>query len=183
MRTKVFIPIINILWLISCGGVPSRPAGIPELAQWAGGPDGGHFIECSSYQNFDRCLIYDDQTGKLLIDREFVLRSSGRPIQPNSIAMLSFDSHRILLRNGDSLDPLPPPQVPSAAALLQGGRWLSCSSTQPGWSACSVYSFRGDTMATGTYAFGKIDLLKQAEYVDENNRIHFSNGAIASPRP
>ncbi len=75
---------------------------------------------------------------------QFVLRSTGRSVRFDVLPLLSFDSYRILLRNGDSLDPLPPATVPQGSVLMPvGHQWLFCTKTENGMSECVFYSFAG----------------------------------------
>lgn len=47
--------------------VPERPSSVPHTAVWAGGADGGAWIECSvdREKNANWCTVWNDQTGEV----------------------------------------------------------------------------------------------------------------------
>jgi hypothetical protein len=69
------------LLLIFCGCdyctpvPPERKPGIPQEAVWAGGLDGGAWIQCSKQKGFQySCSIYNDFTGELMAKGVFFHR-------------------------------------------------------------------------------------------------------------
>lgn len=94
---------------------PARPTKVPAAAVWAGGADGGAWIECSvqrSVQDHYRCRVYDDYEGSVWAEGEYVLRLSRwntseknallEPAnQPAALRYSSFDGRLIHL--ADSL--------------------------------------------------------------------------------
>jgi hypothetical protein len=57
---------------------PKRPTEVPASAVWAGGPDGGSWIDCKSGSAKDvyECRIYGDPKGTLWAAGNYLLRSS-----------------------------------------------------------------------------------------------------------
>lgn len=60
---------------------PERPAGVPSSAKWAGGLDGGAWVDCNENQgHLIACRIYANVTGVLMEEGEFsVAMESVRP--------------------------------------------------------------------------------------------------------
>jgi hypothetical protein len=55
---------------------PNRPANIPKSALWAGGPDGGVWIDCAvPLKGVFKCGVYAQQTGAVLEEGDFGLES------------------------------------------------------------------------------------------------------------
>lgn len=51
---------------------PERPANVPDSALWAGGVDGGMWVECSATNSGAlACRVYANVTGALVEDGEF----------------------------------------------------------------------------------------------------------------
>ena len=54
---------------------PERKSGIPETAVWAGGVDGGSWIQCTREHGIEySCAIYNDYTGHILAKGTFLHR-------------------------------------------------------------------------------------------------------------
>jgi len=73
-KTQTSFRMIHvILWLLISAATgcnskvtpPPKPSSVPANAVWAGGPDGGSFIECDvdAEHNVNRCLAYNEFTG------------------------------------------------------------------------------------------------------------------------
>jgi len=53
-------------------GDPDRPAVVPDSARWAGGPDGGMWVQCKPIDNWEfACRVYADVTGVLVEEGQF----------------------------------------------------------------------------------------------------------------
>lgn len=56
----------------SGSGDPDRPANVPDSARWAGGPDGGMWVQCTPKDSGTlACRVYADVTGILVEEGEF----------------------------------------------------------------------------------------------------------------
>jgi hypothetical protein len=71
--------------LSSCHNAPSlepttRPSGVPSTALWAGGADGGAYIECSvnEERNVNHCTVWNDYTGQVAESGDFRLVKENR---------------------------------------------------------------------------------------------------------
>src|SRR5688572_9947712 len=61
------------------GIAPARPANVPPTAVWAGGADGGAWIDCVALERAPyryRCTTYDDHSGSMWAQGEYVLRAA-----------------------------------------------------------------------------------------------------------
>jgi len=87
---------------------PPRPPSVPEKAVWAGGEDGGAWIDCSldTEKNADFCTVYSDRSGEIRARTHFVLKGSGVGISEAELSYLGFDGLRIYLKEGRYLVPL-----------------------------------------------------------------------------
>src|SRR5882724_5428005 len=86
---------------------PSKPSKVPVAAVWAGGPDGGAFIDCrpaSEAHEYD-CRIYNDHTGDLWDSGRYRLSSPSPAFDPRQGESYDgFDGERILLRDHRTLE-------------------------------------------------------------------------------
>jgi len=65
-----------LAWVLlpsSASPEPERPANVPASAQWAGGPDGGMWIQCDPTGGYLSCRVYANVTGVLVEEGEFFL--------------------------------------------------------------------------------------------------------------
>ena len=91
---------------------PKRPAVVPPTAVWAGGSDGGAWLECvpvGSISTRYRCTTYNEDTGAVWAQGEYVIRSTHwdkgakkalyEPVNktPASLQYTSFDGEIIRL--------------------------------------------------------------------------------------
>lgn len=54
-------------------GAPDLPANVPDSARWAGGPDGGMWVQCKVIDGGTlSCRVYADVTGVLVEEGQFV---------------------------------------------------------------------------------------------------------------
>jgi hypothetical protein len=114
MRSRTVAVLLCVLGLVGCGSkpsAPSRPRVVPKSAVWAGGIDGGSWIDChpsSTPGGSFPCEIYSDQLGEREASGAFVFDRID--VHPRSIEELtseysSWDGDRIHLRNGNALVP------------------------------------------------------------------------------
>jgi len=106
--------IVFVLLLAACSSDPKRPAGVPTAATWAGGADGGAWVQCDQttkepYAAFDCTTYYD---GGSLWARGHYIHATHRPtgyvpvgdpfprIKPES-----YDGRVIYLTRGTALVP------------------------------------------------------------------------------
>ena len=94
---------------------PERPDNVPNHAEWSGGVDGGSWFSCEEVEEkwHYNCLIYDDYTGKIEDEGQYVLVSSfwdktkGKAVieKPDSLTLQydSFDGDTIWLLNSFAL--------------------------------------------------------------------------------
>ncbi len=105
---RVGVPALAALLLnaCQCDYVPERLPGISAGAVWAGGPDGGSWIECSFEMDAKAnwCTAWDDVDGHVVARTYYVLRDSGQPIT-DSVGLLFFDGLYIHLVDGRLLEP------------------------------------------------------------------------------
>jgi hypothetical protein len=119
------LPIVLSLTLLTLGQLmgsgckvskvqaPQRPDSVPKDAFWSGGPDGGSWFRCDSFQ-IDSGLywlsIYNEGDGQIWEKGPFVLK--GKPISPDSLGRViaGYDGDRVHLVDhrfmvpGDSVD-------------------------------------------------------------------------------
>jgi hypothetical protein len=106
---------------------PERPAGLPEAAFWAGGPDGGHFFLIEKDEDAAARLykgtIYHE-LGDVIYEGPLVLDPTGSPAPDLSDHSLFYgwDGGRVLLSDGRQLTarPLRPENVPEGAVWTYG---------------------------------------------------------------
>ena len=97
--------------LISCKmevTVPVRLPSIPETAVWAGGLDGGAWMECLVDMEKDAnwCTVWNDYSGTVRARTYFILSETGEPLPENEMIYASFDGYEIRLQDGRRLIPL-----------------------------------------------------------------------------
>ncbi len=94
-RVLVFMWLFVVALVLSgCRPIVSkRHAGIPESAVWAGGYDGGAWFNCDVDQDrkVNRCRVYGEQSGELLIQADFRLKRLGRAATRSELRYDSFD--------------------------------------------------------------------------------------------
>lgn len=85
---------------------PSRPAKVPTSAVWAGGSDGGAFIDCrETSERLNDCTVYFDGNGEIWMHGLFKLKGKNKGV-PNSALKYSFaDGVGIGLLDGSYLEP------------------------------------------------------------------------------
>ncbi|HEX4945043.1 MAG TPA: hypothetical protein VFZ34_00075 [Blastocatellia bacterium] len=95
---------------------PERVNGIPQIAEWAGGSDGGAWIVCEvkdTTQHRFSCQVYDDKTGKLEVSGDYLMKEKSsvnteyRAVStiPAKLKFQAFDGETIFLENNQFLIP------------------------------------------------------------------------------
>ena len=105
MGTRATLVLVLAPFLTACScEPPARPASVSANASWAGGPDGGGWIDCRVSDGAAyRCTIFDDQgelwsSGRYKLDRP----RAGALVPADYNA---FDGESILLKDGGRLIP------------------------------------------------------------------------------
>ena len=116
MNRRTLITAVVCLFVAACDegrvSAPARPAIIPATAVWAGGGDGGAWLDCVALErtpNRYRCTTYEDHAGSVWAEGEYVLRSAHwdqaakkalyKPVEqmPTALQYSSFDGEIIRL--------------------------------------------------------------------------------------
>lgn len=149
--------------------VPERPDSVPDGAVWAGGPDGGEWIDCLPIKDSAgcfRCDMYSDQSGEQY--EQFwwgngIYCSRNGEYTMDSLMLLysGFDGTVIHLTNGDVLIP-DISNLREASARIQTGMTLEdvCAAAHN-----ALYAVAEDSV----YSIWKIDVpyfvTERPEYV------------------
>lgn len=99
---SILVLAVNLL-VMSCYRPypPSRPAGVPSSAAWAGGWDGGGWVTCSSDAGaeFNSCTIYDEQ-GRTHGSAQYRLKDLNRAARPGELKYTYVTGKAIGLESG-----------------------------------------------------------------------------------
>jgi len=83
---------------------PKRPSTVPASAVWAGGADGGDWIDCRAGRDSNPCTVYNDQTGEVELAGEFILEDTRQPVPLGDLQYAGgTDGERIYLKDGRRL--------------------------------------------------------------------------------
>src|SRR5260370_36383263 len=96
MKTpQATIALIVLVACLSACEYHYRPADIPSTAQWADST----FIDCSveKQPNANRCTVYKDDTGEILADGLFVLKTSHVAAKSSELHYAAFGHRTIFL--------------------------------------------------------------------------------------
>ena len=82
MRNRILLLAV-VAVAVSCGYrkvPPDRPTNVPAQAVWAGGLDGGSFVHCEvdSSRDVNKCTVYNEDTGQVMEQGDFRLKTEGR---------------------------------------------------------------------------------------------------------
>lgn len=158
-RASLLLAISTIL-LLGCDKVhaPARPSGVPASAVWAGGVDGGAFIDCSPSWNGEPnpCTVYNDSVGDIDISGRFVIEGQKKGASANQLKYNGAPAGaRIDLKNQLTLVLLPqerPGGVPQTAMLGENGVYADCHASASNVLQCSLYlASTGVNFFTGSY--------------------------------
>jgi hypothetical protein len=94
--------------LAGCNHAPKRPANVPVSSIWAGGRDGGVFIDCAASRNGgpNTCTVYQE-TGDIYMQGNFILQGQSRGAGAAELKFNAADGSRIYLENHLVLVPQP----------------------------------------------------------------------------
>jgi hypothetical protein len=108
--TKILM-LVTVSTLLGCGYrkvPPDRPRGVPVLAGWAGGPDGGSFILCAvdAEKDVNNCTVYNEDTGQIMDRGAFKLGNENRAARAEELkyawadwgGMIGLTDQRVLKR-------------------------------------------------------------------------------------
>jgi len=139
------------IFLCGCSKSPHRPSDVPAGAVWVDGA----FIDCSIEETSraNRCTIYDDRSGAVLLAGLFVLSGAGREAQQRDLRYQAFDGTKILLQDARALEPLlltewaVPSSFESRLAMFAGTQAVNCGRVKPGQdpgtsSGCALAAFQ-----------------------------------------
>jgi hypothetical protein len=146
------IAFVGLLTLVcGCTKSPRRPSTVPETAVWIDGT----FIECTIEEasRANRCTIYDDKSGSVLLAGLFVLTGSGREAKQPDLRFQAFGGTKILLQDARSLEPLlltewaAPSSFEGRLATFAGTQAVNCGRVKPGQdpgtsSDCALAAFQ-----------------------------------------
>jgi hypothetical protein len=157
--TSLLLAAFSVL-LLGCNktNAPTRPNGVPASAVWAGGVDGGAFIDCSPSRNGEPnpCTVYNDSVGDVDISGRFVVKGQRRGVTAEQLKYAGAPSGtRIDLQNQVTLVLLPqerPESVPKTALLGENGVYADCHSSDNNLQKCSLYlAANGANSFSGSY--------------------------------
>ena len=105
----VVLGMLSFLTACDRDYTPKRLSDIPESAVWAGGPDGGAWIECqvASDGKSNPCKVWSDQTGRLEAQGEFHLEREQRAAAKEELRFTGYGGTQIYLADNRVLVPLP----------------------------------------------------------------------------
>ncbi len=152
MICGIRIAFVGLLILVGgCTKSPRRPSTVPESAVWTDGA----FVECSidETSRANRCTIYNDRSGAVLLAGLFVLSGAGREAQKRDLRYQAFDGTKILLQDARALEPLlltewaVPSSFESRLAMFAGTQAVNCGRVKPGQdpgtsSGCALAAFQ-----------------------------------------
>jgi hypothetical protein len=92
---SALICVLPMVCLLGCNGTHSRPADVPPYAIWVDNV----FVDCSVEKtpNADRCAVYKDDTGEILAEGDFVLKSSHVAAEKSELRYVAFGEQGIYL--------------------------------------------------------------------------------------
>jgi len=110
-------------WLTVCTShakPPMRPSRVPPSAVWAGGVDGGAFIDCRvRTDGLNDCAVYNDYTGDVWMQGTFELNGLARGATDAELHYSFADGERIGLLGGGILSPTQRPPCRMASRLAK----------------------------------------------------------------
>lgn len=124
------------IFLCGCSKSQHRPSDVPAGAVRVDGA----FIDCSIEETSraNRCTIYDDRSGAVLLAGLFVLSGAGREAQKRDLRYQALDGTKILLQDARALEPLlltewaVPSSFESRLAMFAGTQAVNCGRVKPG---------------------------------------------------
>jgi hypothetical protein len=143
--------LCSFIFLCGCNKSQHRPSDVPAGAVRVDGA----FIDCSIEETSraNRCTIYDDRSGAVLLAGLFVLSGAGREAQKRDLRYQAFAGTKILLQDARALEPLlltewaVPSSFESRLAMYAGTQAVNCGRVKPGQdpgtsSGCALAAFQ-----------------------------------------
>lgn len=165
---------------------PARQASVPKAAIWAGGVDGGSFIECDvdTAHNVNRCLAYNDHTGDVEGGGFYQLSGERRAARRDELRYAFFDGDEIHLSRGGVLAPVAPlkPSNIAPSAMFANGLFIDCAPSS-GDLHCTIHRPDGGEYFRGIFhAESAADVSGGYKFFDLSDRsIHLvGGGALVS---
>jgi len=110
MKALIWIWIFALTVTFSACGPASleprkRPSGVPNTAVWAGGADGGCYVQCSvdTERNVNRCKVWNDFTGELEVSGDYRLVNEDRAAKETELKFTGAVNEFIYLAGGKIL--------------------------------------------------------------------------------
>jgi len=134
----------------------AKPSAVPASAVWAGGPDGGAYIDCGPSQKGEpnACTVYHDGTGEVWGSGRFVLPGQ-RGASAAQLKYSGADGVSIFLRGDLMLSPAQTPRpasVPESAQLAENGVYVDCHPGRPDLYQCALFlAADGRKVASAAY--------------------------------
>ena len=102
------IAIVVVACFERASDEPLRPPNVPFDAVWAGGSDGGCFVQCKADRdrNVNVCVAYLSTTGEILQRGDYQIRGSGRAATHRELTYEWCDGQVIGLKSGQVLEPV-----------------------------------------------------------------------------
>jgi hypothetical protein len=190
-RVLFFFTIVTSSLLLGCERAqvspPARPDGVPASAIWAGGIDGGVFIDCAPGHNGEPtpCTVYNDYTGDIYMSGRFVLQGQTRGARADELKYEGADGTRIYLENDLVFDPVPPKKpasVPKTALLAENGVYVDCQPSRSGVYKCALFlAADGQNFLDGDYRCDESLSVPCTEHIPkiaDRSEINLQNGAV-----
>lgn len=156
IRVTIWLLISSLTGCHSKVTPPPKPPLVPANAVWAGGPDGGSFIECDvdAEHNVNRCLAYNESTGDVTGGGFFQLSGSARAARSDELRFNAFDGNRIYLEKGMLI---PTQHIRSVTipknSVFTSGLFISCRDAGSLKTNCSIYRPDGGLYFHGEFIF------------------------------
>lgn len=103
-RIAEAVMLLSVTSIVACTSKidpPPHPVGVPQSAIWAGGADGGAFIDCRvNADGSDTCKVYNDFTGQIWMSGIYVLKGQKRGATREELVPVFADGEEIFLANG-----------------------------------------------------------------------------------
>jgi hypothetical protein len=146
--------MLGFLGCKSTPQAPARPSLVPQTAVWAGGVDGGSFIECDvdSTNDVNRCLAYNEYTGNVEGGGFFQLSGLKRAAHQDELHYRGFDGDRIYLTTGvlEPVKPIKPDAVPNDSTFANG-LFIRCGNQVSDRVQCAIYRPDGSQYFYGSF--------------------------------
>jgi hypothetical protein len=107
LRIGFHVIFASAFLFLGCSNSPKRPLNVPVSAVWAGGADGGVFIDCAPSQKGEpnTCTVYQER-GTVYMNGKFILQNQNRGAKAEELKFDSADGKRIYLEHNLVLIPV-----------------------------------------------------------------------------